>query len=490
MIRNKDISCLAALYKKRELVKDAQVYCYEFVDVIINPAYNEDDNTITMYANNTKNKLYNINDLEFTISDEKLCYTEYIEIDEAIDKYSVIEDDLIVDKFIEQCKNNIKLGYLNQDTLTIVNTNLDMLKKAKKNEMFGKFQVEDINDMSQIVFSKTLVEEMITKLKNNKSKDVIDQLEEVLGIMDYISMIDINDQNFMPAYYDFDNEEEFEKKEIDYDSLDTEPTKTLDDLIGLEKVKILVTKLTNYLEYLVKLDKKIEVETPNLNMVFKGNPGTGKTTIAKILAHELYELGYIEENKVKEATAQDFIAGYVGQTAIKTKKLLEKLEGGVVLVDEAYSFAGRGQEFAQEALAELMKAMEKNNTVFIFAGYKDEMDEFINMNPGFKDRIGRVINFEDYTEEQLLEMFKNKVKKAKLKITREALEEVKNKIIEAKTTKHFSNGRYVDRLFEKVLIEQAQKIEVSDNIEMLRTITKNEVLSVQEEKDKVKILGF
>ena len=155
---------------------------------------------------------------------------------------------------------------------------------------------------------------------------------------------------------------------------------------------------------------KINLEPLNLNMIFTGNPGTGKTTIARIIAGILYDLGYVKNTNFIETTAQDFIGGYVGQTALKTRTLLDEHKGAVIFIDEAYVFASGGQLYADEAIAEILKEMESKETVFIFAGYKEEMKKFIDMKSGLYSRVGSIIDFKDYTLDELMDIFDRKVK--------------------------------------------------------------------------------
>lgn len=256
-------------------------------------------------------------------------------------------------------------------------------------------------------------------------------------------------------------------------------TSDLNNLIGLNEVKDEVNKLINYLKFLSRLQGKAKIDKVNLNMLFKGNPGTGKTTVARMMGKILYDLGYLKTDKIVETTPREFIAGYVGQTAIKTRKFLDKYKGGLIFIDEAYGFNHNDDEtnFSDEAIAEIIKDMEKKETVFIFAGYDNEMDDFVSLNPGIKSRIGYDISFEDYTEDELLEIFMKKIDSSGLSISEEATNSIKTIIKDKKKEKNFGNGRMIDNLYNKLLIEHAS-ITYEEDYDKLLTISNEAVQNV------------
>ena len=215
-------------------------------------------------------------------------------------------------------------------------------------------------------------------------------------------------------------------------------------------------------------------------MVFLGNPGTGKTTVARMIAGILYNLKYIKYNKFVEVSSKDLVAKYVGQTAPKTMEVVEKAMGGVLFIDEAYSLAtGDGGEgsFNDECIATLIQAMEnyRDNLVVIFAGYKKEMQDFLDSNSGIVSRIGYTLDFKDYTVDQLMLIFKQMVNKAGFKIEDDAIEKAKEIVIEYKGSENFGNARFVRTLYEKVLIKHAKNMKDENDLEKLRTISEDDI---------------
>ena len=252
---------------------------------------------------------------------------------------------------------------------------------------------------------------------------------------------------------------------------------SLNELVGLEKVKKVLKDLVDLIK-LRKKDNDLKIGDINLHMVFLGNPGTGKTTVARCVANILYDLGYIKQNKLLEVSAKDLVAEYVGQTAPKTNSVVEKALDGVLFIDEAYSLASNGQNsYNDEAIATLIQAMEnhRNDLVVIFAGYTKEMQAFLDSNSGIVSRIGYTLEFDDYTEDELVEIFKGMVKKAGFLVEEDALNRLRELINEYKDTPNFGNARFVRNIYEKSIIKHASNTKDKKQKKILKTITKDDI---------------
>ncbi len=256
-----------------------------------------------------------------------------------------------------------------------------------------------------------------------------------------------------------------------------EAEKQLNALVGLASVKQEVITFRNFLKIQNERKKKgLSVPPTSYHLVFSGNPGTGKTTIARIMAQILKSLGVISSGHLVEASRSDLVAGYMGQTAIKTNKVIDSALNGVLFIDEAYTLSRSSEnDFGQEAIDTLLKRMEddRDRLVVIIAGYTDEIKNFVGSNPGLASRFNRYINFPDYTESELEEIFKMLVDKydyvlndsARVALQQTIAKAVAEKDAEAfdagtvagKST-HFGNGRFVRNLFEKTIERQANRL--------------------------------
>ena len=237
----------------------------------------------------------------------------------------------------------------------------------------------------------------------------------------------------------------------------------LNELIGLDVVKSDVKELVNLVKVQkMREDKGMKTVPVSLHLVFSGNPGTGKTTVARILSKLYKEIGVLSKGQLVEVDRSGLVAGYVGQTAIKTQKKIEEAKGGILFIDEAYTLAKEGNDFGQEAIDTILKAMEDNrkDLVVIVAGYTILMQNFINSNPGLKSRFNKYIEFKDYSAEELIQIFELQCKKYNYTMSPEAKEEIEKVIREREASKgeNFANARDIRNLFETIITNQASRV--------------------------------
>lgn len=242
------------------------------------------------------------------------------------------------------------------------------------------------------------------------------------------------------------------------------PEEELNSMIGLSSVKSEINTLCNF----VIMKKKREeqgLKSPNISYhcVFTGNPGTGKTTVARLLAGIYKDLGVLKKGHLVETDRSGLVAEYVGQTAVKTNRIIDSALDGVLFIDEAYTLANGGtNDYGPEAIATLLKRMEDNRDrlVVILAGYTNEIETFINSNPGLRSRFNRYIHFDDYTAEELYDIFYLQIRKSEYTLTEEASQYLKERLAEvvANKPKDFGNARYVRNLFEKAIEAQANRL--------------------------------
>lgn len=258
-----------------------------------------------------------------------------------------------------------------------------------------------------------------------------------------------------------------EKPVVINEILGPDPFEELDGMIGLDSVKAEVKSLTNYIKLMQEREAK-GLKTPNISYhcVFSGNPGTGKTTVARILARIYRDLGVVSKGHLVETDRNGLIGSYVGQTGPKTNALIDSALGGVLFIDEAYGLLDNGG-YGDEAIATLLKRMEddRDDLVVIVAGYTNEMKKFIETNPGLQSRFTRYINFPDYSPEELYKIFEARMKPYSLTLDKEASESLKtalNNVFKNKT-RNFGNGRYVRNLFENSVTNMANRISKKSN---------------------------
>ena len=425
------------------------------------------------------------------IENDKICYLDKImnsRRDCPFDKIAGVDESIIVinekklrinyndeldnlRKIMNQYKNKIfifedssfcegevdgELGELASFRMTIDRISLDdkiMYCKNKFDEQKLTYKKQDIGAYADVPF--WVLKNMIIKLIIEcKSKN--------------INFIDRQMLNKNKEFYSENNTttRKHTKKK-------TDAKEELNNLVGLEDVKKQMKKILNY----VKINKE-RGQMPSLHMCFTGNPGTGKTSIARVIGKIFEEENILSgSGDFTEIHGRDLVDKYVGWTAQKVHNTVEKAIGGVLFIDEAYSLVSdkRGS-FEDEAIATLIKEMEdhRDEICIILAGYTEEMKNLINLNPGFESRIQFTINFPDYNEEELLEIFNGLCKKEKYRLTNNCKEILIENFKKAKSKENFGNGRYVRNLFEKVKFEQADRI-VQSNCKAINSILKCDI---------------
>ncbi len=255
-----------------------------------------------------------------------------------------------------------------------------------------------------------------------------------------------------------------EEKKPDFDELMAQ----LDSLVGLDDVKKDIKNLMNLVKVRrLRKENGLPIPPMSLHMVFMGNPGTGKTTVARIISGLYAAIGVLEKGQLIEVDRSGLVAGYVGQTALKTQEVIKSALGGVLFIDEAYSLASGGEnDFGREAIETILKAMEdhRDELIVVVAGYDGPMEKFINSNPGLQSRFNKYFYFPDYNGEQLLHIFKGQCKKNGYALTEEAEAEAKAMFEELYENRgeNFGNGRDVRNVFEDTIVRQSNRVAALD----------------------------
>lgn len=256
----------------------------------------------------------------------------------------------------------------------------------------------------------------------------------------------------------------------------------MDDIIGLEKVKEYIYSLRDFIQLNQRRQAQgLKTEEVSMHMIFTGNPGTGKTTMARLMAKYLKALGILKNGQLLEVTRADLVASYVGQTAPKTKQVIEASLGGVLFIDEAYSlYRGKEDSFGLEAIDMLVKGMEdhRDNLVVVLAGYTKEMSTFLEANSGLKSRFANVIEFPDYTGEQLLQIAISQATKKQYQISEGAQVKLLDyfTFMQSLQDKRSGNGRLARNVIEDAILKQATRISKDMNASLTELIEADFIL--------------
>lgn len=364
-------------------------------------------------------------------------------------------------------KLNYKFSFSSDESFILANFLMNLSEEGFCYAGLNEVYLEEKNIQNQIIEALLIVEQIEQSSFKNKTLSLIYPLikdSELAHIYSDFLKYYTQCLLFLSPEPNAEQKKYFESIKNIHLKEESESQEELNDLIGLNTVKKEIETFKNFLE-VQTLRKKQGCKIPqlSLHLVFTGNPGTGKTTVARIIANIYKELGLLKSGYLVEVDRSKMVAEYVGQTAIKTNKVIDSAIDGVLFIDEAYTLSrGSENDFGQESIDTLLKRMEddRDRLVVIVAGYTEEMQDFINSNPGLQSRFNRFINFPDYTEEELYEILKRTAQNYSYTFS----DGFKNKIQDflkhsvTHKNKHFGNARFVRNLFEKILENQANRL--------------------------------
>lgn len=371
------------LCKRIEINTDT--YVLKTIGYIKDAKFDENDNLIVIDKKNgvkTRRKISFCLDEKFLKSTKTVCYADDVDYAYLSELYGKTDLEELFTEYVKDCELYNSIVYYDKDL-----GSFEILK----------FKASELANFSEFIYLKDLVSQYGEGLHQvfmsndsaifdislyNKIKEFVDN-EDFDNLKHIFTTVD----GQLKLYLEQGVQSEYSCNLIQKDKLKTEKEvekneeeimEDLNSLVGLDKIKLSIQELKNHLTFVEKSKDLLKLDRPNLNMIFTGNPGTGKTTVAKILSALLNKMG-LANDKIFECTAKDFIGEYVGQTAVKANNLMQKAKGGILFIDEAYSFVSQGNSYAQEALAEILKQLEKTKLYLYFRDIKKKWKNLLNI---------------------------------------------------------------------------------------------------------------